>query len=462
MSDGTKPLRPPGSWRPGSLFVQVLALVLVSMIAAQVINLLIVFQMPSTPPDIYRLTEVAAALQTGDGLKPQMGREITVHRSRTGETRGMNDDRMERFLAMKLARQMNVPVGNVLLSMELDRRSSTRQTVRVIRNAFLQSGALREEDTTTSHFIVGPFRAAVRLSDGGWRVAEPQQLGLLTPWQQRILLWFSASLLALAPVAYMFAGRLSRPIAAFAQAAERLGHDPYAPPIRLNGPAEVKMAETAFNDMQERLRRYVQDRTAMIGAVAHDLRTPLTRLRFRVEGVDEPLRAKITADIEQMDAMIGAAMAFARDASQPAERRRLELASLVQSIADEMADTGADVEAEADRPVVIDGDPVALRRLVTNLIDNAVKFGGSARARVYADGASAVIEVDDEGPGVQDADRERVFEPFVRGEPSRNRETGGSGLGLAVVRSVARAHGGDAVLENRPGGGLRARARLPL
>jgi signal transduction histidine kinase len=200
----------------------------------------------------------------------------------------------------------------------------------------------------------------------------------------------------------------------------------------------------------------------MVGAVAHDLRTPLTRLRFRIEGAPEPLRAKMASDIDQMDAMISSALAFVRDATQPYERRRLELSSLVQSVADEMAETGLDVSADSAAPVVIDGDPVALRRLVANLFDNAVKFGGRARGRVYRDDAAAVIEVDDDGPGIPEAERERVFEPFHRGEPSRSRETGGAGLGLAVVRSVARAHGGEASVFNREGGGLRACARLPL
>ncbi len=444
---------------PPTLFVQALALALVSMIAAQAINLYIVFHVPFSAPDIYRVSEVATVLKTGEPLDPQNGRPIHVSMPGGFDTRGMSDERGERFLARQLARQLNVDPADVHLSMQLDMRSSARQTVRLVRSLLEQSGDLRED---ASSFIIGPFTAALRLPDGTWRVVEPEKLGLLTPWQGRILLWFAVSLLALAPIAYLFARRLSTPIAAFAEAAERLGRDPNAPPIKMKGPAELKVAEAAFNEMQDRLRTYVQDRTAMIGAVAHDLRTPLTRLRFRVEGSPEPLRAKMTSDIEQMDAMISAAMAFVRDASQITQRRKMELSSLVQSIADEMSDTGADVAAESNLPVVIDGDPIALRRMVTNLIDNAVKFGGSARARVYADNTDAVIEVDDEGPGVSDLDRERVFEPFVRAEPSRNRQTGGAGLGLAVVRSVARAHGGDATLENRPEGGLRARARLPL
>jgi len=277
-----------------------------------------------------------------------------------------------------------------------------------------------------------------------------------------VLLCFALSALILIPIVYLFARRLARPITAFARAAERLGRDPGAPPVEIDGPAEVETAAVAFNEMQDRLRRYVSDRTAMVGAVAHDMRTPLTRLRFRIESTPEPLRTKIIADIDQMDAMISSAMAFVRDSSDPAERRRLELVSLVESVADEMAETGLNVSAEGVGPVVIHGDPIGLRRLVTNLMDNAVKFAGSARARVYAESGAVVVEVDDDGPGVPDHERERVFEPFQRGEPSRSRATGGSGLGLAVVRSVARAHGGEATIENRPEGGLRARVRLPV
>ena len=196
--------------------------------------------------------------------------------------------------------------------------------------------------------------------------------------------------------------------------------------------------------------------------MAHDLRTPLTRLRFRIESAPEPLRAKMAGDVDEMERMIAATMAFVRDTAQPAQRSRLELSSLVEAVADEMAETGLDVSAESSPRVVIDGDALALRRLVANLMVNAVKFGARARARVYADAEGAVVEIDDDGPGVPEAQQEQVFEPFHRGEPSRSRETGGAGLGLAVVRSIARAHGGDAQLSNRAEGGLRVRTRLPL
>lgn len=200
----------------------------------------------------------------------------------------------------------------------------------------------------------------------------------------------------------------------------------------------------------------------MVGAIAHDLRTPLTRLKFRIESAPEDLRRKMAKDIDEMEQMISAAMTFVRDASHAGARSPLEVSTLVESLCDEMVETGAQVTLTDRERVVLNGDAVALRRLFTNLLENAVKFGGGVEVRVLGQEGFAVIEILDDGPGIPDDERERVFEPFYRREPSRNRDTGGIGLGLAVVRSVARAHGGEVDLENRPEGGLKARVRLPL
>jgi signal transduction histidine kinase len=440
------------------LFAQVLALALVSVITAQAINLWILFHSPNPPPDIYQTSEIVAALKKPGTYQSQNGQPLLKRLVAPSSAPRQGAERVERFLADDVAIRLGVPMDSVRLAMVLDPHSPARQTVGLVRRLMGGRGLQHGE----AHFVVGAFTLGVRQPSGQWLVLEPERHGLLTSWQARMLISFMFTAMALAPIAYLFARRLAAPIAAFAQAAERLGRDPNAPPLTLKGGYELKILANTFNEMQDRLRRYVQDRTAMVGAVAHDLRTPLTRLRFRVEGVQEPLRSKMTSDMEQMDAMIGATMSFVRDSTKTGERRRLELSSLVQSIADEMSDTGADVTAETRGPVVIEGDPIALRRLVSNLLDNAVKFGERARARVYAEDKTAVIEIDDNGPGLSAADQDKVFEPFYRGEPSRSRETGGAGLGLAVVRSVARAHGGDAALENLPGGGLRARARLPL
>ena len=458
-------------WR-APVFAQLVALVLLALVAALAINVAIVFLLPPPQPDIHPLAEVAEALRAGS--QPTRGADrgpmvAHVKSAPAAFPRGHAGFR-ETILARSLADDLGVDAAKVRVVL-LDRRGANGAP-RIPRRPLAVPGATRFDLThlpprgslppIQERFVTAPFEAAQQLPDGRWMTVRVQETGLLNSWQQRVLLCFALSALVLAPLVYLFARRMARPIVAFAQAAEQLGRNPEAPQVAIHGPAEVEVAAAAFNEMQERLRRYVKDRTSMVGAVAHDMRTPLTRIRFRVEGLPEPQRSKIIADIEQMDAMISSAMAFVRDASDPAERRKLELVSLVESITDEMAETGQTVSMEGQGPVVIHGDPVGLRRLVTNLMDNAVKFAGHARARVYALNGEAVVEVDDDGPGVPDHERERVFEPFQRGEPSRSRATGGSGLGLAVVRSVARAHGGDATIENRLGGGLRARAWLPL
>ena len=455
-------------WR-SPVFVQLLGLVLLSLAAALAINVAIVFLLPPPQPDIHPLAEVADSLRSGtQGRAGDRTMLPKVRSTPAAYPRGRAGFR-ETILARSLADDLGVAPSKVRVVL-LDRRTSTgapripRRPPPIGSTRFDESrlpprGSL---PPIQERFVAAPFEAAEQLPDGRWLTLRVEETGLLSSWQQRVLLCFALSALILAPLVYLFARRMARPIVAFAEAADELGRNPEAPPVAIHGPAEVEVAAAAFNEMQERLRRYVKDRTSMVGAVAHDMRTPLTRIRFRVETAPEPIRSKIIADIDQIDAMISGAMAFVRDASDPVERKKLELVSLVESVADEMAETGQTVSMEGEGPVVIHGDPIGLRRLVTNLMDNAVKFAGHARARVYQSDGAAIVEVDDDGPGVPDHERERVFEPFQRGEPSRSRATGGSGLGLAVVRSVARAHGGDATIENRLGGGLRARAWLPL
>jgi signal transduction histidine kinase len=212
--------------------------------------------------------------------------------------------------------------------------------------------------------------------------------------------------------------------------------------------------------MQARLARYVQDRTAMIGAIAHDLRTPLARVQFKLNRAPPDLAADIRADLDQMEAMIAAVLEFVRNATAVHERTRLDLLSVLEVVADDACDVGADVVVLPGPPLVVEGDATGLQRLFMNLVDNAVKYGGKARIHLYADGGDAVVEVADEGPGLTPDEIDQVFEPFYRLESSRNRETGGIGLGLSVARTIARAHGGEVTLIPG-GGGLTAVARLP-
>lgn len=301
------------------------------------------------------------------------------------------------------------------------------------------------------------IRIAVLLADGSWlNVVAPLESGD-SLWRARFVVPLVAALVAVTLAALWAVRRATRPFASFAAAAERLGVDVAAPPMPEAGPREVRRAAHAFNEMQARIRRFVQDRTQMLAAISHDLRTPITRLKLRAEFVeDEAERARMLADLDEMERMIAATLAFARDDASHEERRPVDVAALVQGLAE---DLGAGYDGPES--LVAQARPMALKRAVANLLDNAVKYGGAARARVEARGSELAVVVEDDGPGIPEADFERVFAPFVRLEASRNRDTGGTGLGLAVARAAARAHGGDIRLGNRPEGGLRVTLSLP-
>ena len=444
-----------------SLFGQLLVLVVVSLVAASVINLFITFNLPPPTPDFYRISEVAQVAK-GQPLTA-LGQRRALVASISDKPPAMNGLHLgstevpaPAASVAELAKGAGVDPSRVMIISELGRYAD-RRAFRLVRDELAKNG-----QTSLEHVLFAPFKVGVRRPDGKWLVVQPQPSLRISQWQLQTMLWFFLTTLLLSPIAYLFARRMARPIALFAQAAERLGRDPRSPPLAVRGPSEIAAAVGAFNDMQERLARYVEDRTAMVGAIAHDLRTPLTRMRFRLEAVPEEVRVKMASDIAEMEAMISGALAFVRDATRPAERTRLELSSLLESLSDEMSETGKDVVVDQADRVVVDGDPVALRRLFNNLLDNAIKFGKQARVRVYPSAQFAVVEIDDDGKGLPDAALEKAFEPFYRAEGSRSRETGGIGLGLAVVRSIARAHGGDATLSNRQGGGLTAKVLLPL
>ena len=213
--------------------------------------------------------------------------------------------------------------------------------------------------------------------------------------------------------------------------------------------------------MQERLRRFNEDRTRMIAAMSHDLRTPLTRLRLRAELVeDQDQQQKMLRDLDMMGEMIESVLALAQDDAKREPRSLVDLSALVEGICEDTSDAGEPVTFSGPRGVTIFCRPTALRRAISNLVDNAVKYGGSAAVSLSPDTDHVVITVDDEGPGIPPSERENVFEPFYRIGGSRDPDTGGVGLGLSVTRSIWE-HGGEISLASRKGGGLSVRLELP-
>jgi len=305
-----------------------------------------------------------------------------------------------------------------------------------------------------------PFELARRTADGRWLTVGPRQ-PLFSGWRLRLLAGSLLGALAVLPVAWFAARRLTRPVRALAEAAAALDLHGRGPPAAVEGPAEVQAAAQAFNAMRERIRAQANERTRMVAAVAHDLRTPLTGLRVRAESVPSPLRERMVADIRRMEAMIAQVVDFARGEEAAPARERIDLVPLLREAADAAREAGGEVALDLPPQAPLAADPVMLRRAVDNLLDNAVRYGRCAQVHLANDAAQWSIVIDDQGPGVPEAELPLLGDPFRRLEASRSRATGGIGLGLSIARTVATLHGGQLAFANRASGGLRATLRLP-
>ncbi|AWH32638.1 ATP-binding protein [Stenotrophomonas sp. SAU14A_NAIMI4_8] len=275
-------------------------------------------------------------------------------------------------------------------------------------------------------------------------------------------LFLTLLVLAIGVLAYVVARMSSKPLQELASAAEELGDDLQRAPLPLRGPREVQRAAEAFNAMQQRLQRHLAERTQMLAAITHDLQTPLTRLRLRLENVgDEALRERLIGDLAAMQALVREGLELARSAESSEQRAALDLDSLLESIVEDTAEGGADVAFQGRSGAVLMLRPLAMHRLFSNLVDNAVMYAQRVRVRVERDQEGITVVVADDGPGLADDQLEAVFDPFVRVETSRSRETGGAGLGLTIARALAEKDGGRLWLRNRPAGGLEAVVHWP-
>ena len=308
------------------------------------------------------------------------------------------------------------------------------------------------------------FYVSLQLMDGTWLNFAFASVNSLPLSSVSHILVLGLSISALLIFGVVAMRLITRPIDQLATAAEEFGRGGQPEDVPESGVSEVRRAAGAFNRMRDRIRRMIEDRTQMIAAISHDLRTPITRLKLRAEFVEDPEeQQKMLADLDQMEAIIRSTLAFAREDNDTEPSEPVDLAEMLRTVAENNPPARLNLVRNDDAHVgvTILGRPVALLRCFNNLVENAIRYGRTADISIFVRPDAVEVAVDDQGPGIPEDRIKDVFRPFVRLEESRNRDSGGAGLGLAIVRSVILAHGGSIALQNREEGGLRALVRLP-
>lgn len=314
------------------------------------------------------------------------------------------------------------------------------------------------ENSPDAHYAL-----LIELPDASWLMfsAHSRNWGLDdTP---RYLIVILLVLISTTLVTLIATRRLATPLQHFAEGARRFGVDFRAPPIEPLGPQEIRQAILAFNAMQAQLQHFIRDRTQMLAAISHDLRAPLTRMRLRGEFIeDSEQQQRLFRDVDEMQAMINSALEFFRDDARLEPATQFDLAELLQTLLDDYRDQGFEMAFSGPPRLVYFGRPLGLKRVMTNLLDNAIKYGSEPAIELIPDAGEVRIKVLDRGPGIAAASLEQVFAPFFRMEGSRNKSTGGVGLGLSAARAIVLEHGGALTLRNRSKGGLEALVLLPV
>lgn len=430
-----------------SILTRIVALVAATLLLALGAMMLVAFRGPPPHARPMMLGEAAALMQ--GGTVPTGSWTVTRYRSDPPPL--MEAGQMEdRAMAAQIAGLIGARAANVRVL----REQPPMRMPDPDRKSWPQPGFNPER-----MMLHGSALLAHRTNDG-WQVVQARQ-GANLHWYAITLSLMAGIFILLLLPAYWVARRITLPIRRLAEGAATERPE-RADPLPLTGPPEVRAVGAAYNHMRARIADYLNERTAMLVAIAHDLRTPMTRLSFRLEALPDGPRAKAQADVEEMRAMVTDLLDFMRGQGDAAAHVRVDLSAIVETLADDLADMGQDVAVTRSTRAVIRGDAVALRRCVANLVENAVRYGGSARIALDVAGGRVTVAVEDDGPGVPDEAIERLCEPFYRGEASRNRETGGVGLGLAIARRIADDHGGRLDFANRAEGGLRASVTLPL
>jgi signal transduction histidine kinase len=308
-----------------------------------------------------------------------------------------------------------------------------------------------------------PYMLAVQLNDGSWLVFSVAKRTWGVPWPVRWAIWLCFLAVSISIVTFFAARQFSKPIERLAAAVRLFGLNPKAPPIAETGPRELQEVVKTFNAMQAQIQKFVAYRTMMLAAISHDLRTPLTRMRLRGEFIeDREQQSRLFRDVDEMQNMVDGALAFFRDDATAEETTSVDLPRVLLTIANDYADQDIEIGYAGPAHAVYRGRPFALKRAFTNLIDNATKYAKAPEIELCCEESAIVVAIRDRGPGIPPDALDNVFRPYYRVDKSRNRSTGGVGLGLTVAQAIVQGHGGEIILKNRPEGGLEVRIVLPV
>lgn len=461
---------------PRSLPGWVLLIVIAGLLAIQVSTLSIVSRervASNNVLDLLRLNDRALSLtklmyaeQPDDRTRIAAGLSVPPHVLTTSDTPAITssipvDDEMAELEDIIVGRLSKYGVEEARVRRESAQAKPSQHPLQP--NEAMGSVERELLDLSTDFTQSDTFVASIEFKDGQW-LNFTMQATPLSPILNIESLPLYASVAALVVLLSIWSlRRLTAPYRALESAVRRIGEDLKSPPLDERGSSEYKSAARAVNTMQGRLREYVEDRELLAAALAHDLRTPLTRIRLRLELLDNStLRTALMHNLADIEAISSSVLDFANYEAKDETSERIDFWSLVASIADGNAHVTFEGARRHERGLTCYGQAVALRRCVTNLVDNAVKYGGKARLKLSRDDKQILLTIDDDGPGIPEAQMGVIFRPFTRVEGSRNRQTGGFGLGLTIARNIARRYGGDVTLKNRAGGGLRAELAIPL
>jgi signal transduction histidine kinase len=465
---------------PQSLYAQILLVVALALFVAQIVNATILFS------GIRSRNMLEAATQLTGRVNNYADRQLDRAQTRSGTERRQNQNAKPKRKRLPGISVVESSGPLIIPSFEKHPEFSARaneyldQNAIGVGNAVFSSGAFA---LLPPELQKGPLQrpgivrlramgrdmpretllVSVQTADGRWLNAatllRPRDTRTVIAMLLQTLLIYVAVMIPLALVAR----RIAKPLSRLTARVDQVGRDGDVAPLQNEGPSDVRQLIMAFNAMQSRVASLLSEKDVMLGAIGHDLKTPLASLRVRVESVtDDQERGKMAATIDEMATILDDILMLARLGKSGEANQRTDIGALVESVTEEFANAGAKIEFTAPEQRVVAGiRPVLIRRALRNVIGNALEYGASAKITVQQTGDTLAIIIDDNGPGIAADKIEQMFEPFVRAEGSRNRETGGSGLGLTIARAILRSHSGDIRLENRAEGGLRVWVELP-